>query len=75
MVYYAVAPTTQLDTAAGRTRYANEGHYRDVYYMVMDITNDHMTAAEAEIWCECVGTIGDFYEHDLFTIEIIEENE
>ena len=67
--YYAITPSFSTVT-----RYVNEGDYNRIYDLVEDITNDALLAAAASSWCE-LATVGELYEHDLFTILIIDDNE
>lgn len=69
MIYYAITPAFSTVT-----RYAKEGDYDNVYDKIFFITNDEQEAVEASSWCE-FATIGDTYEHEQFTIEIIEDEE
>lgn len=68
-IYYAVKP--QYSTI---TRYADEGDFEKVYDMIMELTDNHDEAANASSWCE-LASIGEIYESDDFTIEIIEDIE
>lgn len=67
MIYYAITP--RFSTV---TRYVNEGDYRTVYERIMELTGNHDLSADAEGWCE-LASIGEVYEEDLFTIEVIED--
>ena len=55
------------------TRYIEEGRYVLLYHKVMFLTNDHNIASEASSWCEHA-SVGDIYEHEVFTIQITEFN-
>ena len=66
-IYYAITPSF-----CNVTRYVNEGDYERVYCLVMDIVGDVQEAIEASSWCE-LHCIGDVYEHDDFTIVIIDD--
>lgn len=68
-IYYAITPAF-----SNVTRYVKEGDFENVYDKIFFITNDHHEAEEAAGWCE-FHLIGDTYEHDLFTIEIIEDDD
>ena len=68
-IYYAITPKF-----SNVTRYANENDFNSVYDKVMLITEDHDTAADASGWCE-LASVGEIYEHELFTIEIIDDVE
>lgn len=69
-IYYAITPKF-----CNYTRYVNEGDYDSVYSRIMTITDgDHDTSASASSWCE-LACIGEVYEDDRFTIEIIEDVE
>lgn len=53
-------------------RYINEGDYDSVYSRVMTITDgNHLEAENAASWCE-LAVVGDYYEHDLFSIAILD---
>ena len=66
-IYYAVRPA--FSTVP---RFAEEGNSEKVYDLVMEITGDHNEAANASGWCD-VATIGEVYNGDGFTVEIIED--
>ena len=68
-IYYAITPTFSTVT-----RYTEEGKFDLVYDKVMFITGDHNTAEAAAAWCELAG-VGETYEHEEFTIKIIEDEE
>ena len=68
-IYYAVTPKF-----CNVTRYAKEGDSYRVYELVFQITQNHDDSANAEGWCD-VASVGEVYEHDLFTLEIIEDEE
>lgn len=67
MIYYAITP--KFSTV---TRYANEGDFENVRDKILFITNDLETAIDVSSWCE-LASVGEVYEHDEFTVEIIEE--
>ena len=56
-----------------------DGHFGDSLYMNMydylmrRFNLSHEQAENAVSWCEMVGTVGDVYEEDDFSIEIWEE--
>lgn len=66
-VYYGI-------TYVGVTRYVNEGNFESVYDKIMFISDNHELAAEVSSWCE-LASIGEVYEGDNFTVEIIEDIE
>lgn len=68
-VYYGVQPSF-----TNVIRWANEGDFDRVYELVIEITGDHYAAVEAASWCENA-TIGWTYEHELFTIYIVDDEE
>ena len=68
-IYYVVTP--KLNSIP---RYADEGDYTRVYDLVIQITDNHEAAADSSSWCE-LATVGEMYDSDLFTIEIIEDSE
>lgn len=68
-IYYAITPTT-----INVTRYVKSPLHDLVYDRIMFLTEDHGTAEAAEAWCE-LASVGEVYEHDQFTIEIIECDE
>ena len=80
MIYYAITPnfTEQIGENRGSyptaTRYVSESekHYR-VYELLkeLDLT-DEQEAIKASSWCE-LAEIGEIYENENFTIEVIEE--
>ena len=67
MIYYAI--TQKISTV---TRYANEGDFESVIDKILFITNDIETAINVSSWCE-LASVGEVYEHDEFTVEIIED--
>ena len=67
MIYYAITP--KFSTA---TRYANGGDFECVIDNILFITNDFETAINVSSWCE-LASVGEVYEHDEFTVEIIED--
>lgn len=68
MIYYAI--TSKRDKV---TRYVKEGDYMTAYEIIMEITGDnHEDSEDASSWCE-LACVGETYEHDKFTIEIIED--
>lgn len=67
-VYYAITPTE--GAAAGWTRYAQDA--MTVYDLIMELKDDHLTAANAEGWAE-LSCIGESYEGEGFAIEVIED--
>lgn len=69
MIYYAIRPAF-----SPVTRYVKSGNYRSVYDKILFITDNHDLAADAEGWCE-LATVGEIYDHELFTIWIIEEDD
>lgn len=66
-IWYAITPSF-----CNVTRYAEHKDFDHVYDLVMEITDNHETAASASSWCE-LASIGEIYEHDAFQIEIIED--
>lgn len=53
--------------------FANQGETDRVYSLIMAITGgDHNTASSVEGWCE-IASIGETYEHEKFTVEIVLE--
>lgn len=44
----------------------------DVYFIIDNMTGDAKEAIEASSWCELAG-VGEVYEHDDFTIEVVDE--
>ena len=67
MIYYVI--TQKCSTV---TRYANEGDFENVIDKVLLITNNVETAINVSSWCE-LASVGEVYEHDEFTVEIIED--
>lgn len=65
MIYYAI-------TYINVTRYVKQGDYSNVYDKIMFITDNHEEAANAASWCE-LAEIGETYQSETFTIEIIED--
>ena len=68
-VYYGVQPAF-----SSVIRWANEGDCDRVYDLVLEITGNHYVAEEAASWCENAA-IGWTYEHELFVIYIVEDEE
>ena len=54
------------------TRNVSEGNFESVRDKILFITNNPETAIEVSSWCE-LATVGEVYEHDEFTVEIIEK--
>lgn len=68
MIYAAITPTF-----SNVTRYSKVSDYYDIYEKIMFITeNNHEISEDAASWCE-LAYIGATYEHEQFTIEIIED--
>lgn len=73
-IYYAITPKPNCGVAAGYTRYVSE---KEKHYKVAELLEEHgladtQEAIEASSWCE-LAVIGDIYDGDRFTIEVIEE--
>lgn len=73
-VFYAITPKEGI--SAGFTRYVSE---KEKHYKVAELLEEHgladtQDAIEASSWCE-LASIGDVYESDKFTIEVIESDE
>lgn len=73
MIYFAITPKNGL--AAGFTRYVSE---KEKHYKVAELLEEYsladtQEAIEASSWCE-LATIGEIYDGEQFTIEIVEED-
>lgn len=68
-IYYAVTP--KFCTV---TRYADCKAFDKVYGLVMEITDDARKAINASSWCE-LACVGEIYDDDDFTIEVIDDEE
>lgn len=66
MIYYKI--TSSFSKAA---IYVKVGDYENIYDRIFGITNDYEEAANVEGWCE-LASIGEIYEHELFTVEILD---
>lgn len=64
-IYYAITPHFSL-----MPRYTQEGRFDLVYDKILFITDSHDLAREAVEWCK-VHSVGDTWQHRLFTVEII----
>lgn len=49
--------------------FVEQGDTDRVYSLIMLIADSHEEAIEAESWCE-LASVGETYEHELFTITI-----
>ena len=67
MVYYAI--TQKFGPV---TRLVNEGDFENIIDKILFITSDLETAINVSSWCE-LASVGEVYEHDEFTVEIIED--
>ncbi len=67
MIYYAATPKF-----IAVTRYRHEGDNQGIYELIMELTQNHTEAENAAGWTY-VAEIGEVYEHELFTIEIIDD--
>ena len=75
-VYFAITPKPEYGIAAGYTRYvsAKEKHYVVAETLEEYGLADTQEAIEASSWCE-LACVGDEYEGEKFTIEVIEDDE
>lgn len=74
MIYFAITP--KYGISAGVTRYISEKekHYRVAELLEEYELADTQEAIEASSWCE-LAEIGEVYDGDKFTIEVIESDE
>ena len=61
------------------TRYRKYNAYYEIYSLIRNIVDDalgeeegHKIAESAACWCE-THFVGETYEHELFTIELVED--
>ena len=73
-LYAAITPTT-----CNVTRYRRASDYTEIYELIYTLLDGeeteetcHYIADDAADWCN-THFEGDIYEHDLFTIEIIDD--
>ncbi len=74
MIYFAITPKCGI--SAGFTRYIPE---KEKHYRVAELLEEHglantQEAIEASSWCE-LAEIGEVYDGDKFTIEVVEDDE
>lgn len=75
MIYYAITPKFKA-TLPNITRYvsAREKHYRVYELLTTYDLADEYEAIEASSWCE-LAEVGETYETDNFSIEVIEDED
>lgn len=75
-IYYAITPKTNCGVAEGYTRYVSE---KEKHYRVAELLEEYnlaepQEAIEASSWCE-LASVGEVYDGEKFTIEVIEDDE
>lgn len=73
-VFYAITPKGGI--SAGFTRYVSE---KEKHYKVAELLEEHgladtQEAIEASSWCE-LAEVGEVFDGEKFTIEVIENDE